>query len=214
MINGAEAMVQCLKAEGVTRIFGIPGVAIAPFYEALYKMKYSLEAVFDRNLNKDDSSIMKAVILGDKSFMDEETRELLNWTVKFDYIEEDKPYTFECSWWEFIKAINEKIAEATSSDDKKLGYFFCKPKEKNSTTIDEERFVGKVVFYLWNDVFKDEENPIFKVTEGKGEPSFDAFYKEDEEGETIVDTLALRTFMHKVFGENKDLYTEIAKSEE
>ena len=36
MINGAEAMVQCLKAEGVTRIFGIPGVAIAPFYEALY----------------------------------------------------------------------------------------------------------------------------------------------------------------------------------
>ena len=35
MINGAEAMVQCLKAEGVTRIFGIPGVAIAPFYEAL-----------------------------------------------------------------------------------------------------------------------------------------------------------------------------------
>ena len=35
-MNGAEAMVQCLIEEGVTTIFGIPGVAIAPFYEALY----------------------------------------------------------------------------------------------------------------------------------------------------------------------------------
>ena len=145
---------------------------------------------------------------------DEATRELLNWMVKFDYKEDDKPFTFECSWWDFIKAINEKIAEATSSDDKKLGYFFCKPKDKNSTTIDEERFVGKVVFYLWNDVFKDEENPIFKVNEGKGEPSFDAFYKEDELGKTVVDTAALRKFMLNVFGENKDQYTETEKSEE
>ena len=146
---------------------------------------------------------------------DEATRELLNWMVKFDYKEDDKPFTFECSWWDFIKAINEKIAEATSSDDKKLGYFFCKPKDKNSTTIDEEQFVGKVVFYLWNDVFKDEENPIFKVNEGKGKPSFDAFYKkEDEAGKTIVDTATLRKFMHNVFSENKDQYTETEKSEE
>lgn len=145
---------------------------------------------------------------------DEATRELLNWMVKFDYKEDDKPFTFECSWWDFIKAINEKIAEATNSDDKKLGYFFCKPKDKNSTIIDEDRFVGKVVFYLWNDVFKDEDNPIFKVNEGKGEPSFDAFFKEDEVGKTVVDTAALRKLMHNVFGENKDQYTETEKSEE
>lgn len=37
MMNGAQAMAACLKAEGVERIFGIPGVAIAPFYEALYQ---------------------------------------------------------------------------------------------------------------------------------------------------------------------------------
>jgi len=35
-MNGAEAMIQCLQAEGITKIFGYPGVAIAPFYEALY----------------------------------------------------------------------------------------------------------------------------------------------------------------------------------
>jgi len=36
MITGAEAMARCLEAEGITKIFGYPGVAIAPFYEALY----------------------------------------------------------------------------------------------------------------------------------------------------------------------------------
>ncbi|MBR3165709.1 MAG: biosynthetic-type acetolactate synthase large subunit [Lachnospiraceae bacterium] len=36
-MNGAQAMVECLKLEGVTKIFGIPGVAIAPFYDAVYQ---------------------------------------------------------------------------------------------------------------------------------------------------------------------------------
>jgi len=35
-MTGAEAMVKCLEAEGISRIFGYPGVAIAPFYEGLY----------------------------------------------------------------------------------------------------------------------------------------------------------------------------------
>lgn len=34
-MNGAEAMVKCLAAEGITRIFGYPGVAISPFLDAL-----------------------------------------------------------------------------------------------------------------------------------------------------------------------------------
>ncbi|MCK8620936.1 hypothetical protein [Prevotella sp. E13-27] len=142
---------------------------------------------------------------------DSETKELLNWVVKFDYEKDNKPYAFECSWWQFILAINEKIANATSSDDKKLGYFFCKPKTQDCKEIDAERFVGKVVFYLWNDVFKDEDNTIFKVVEGKGDPSFDTFYTEDDNGKIIADTKALRAFMHNVFGEQSELYTETAK---
>ena len=35
-MNGAEAIIKCLELEGITTIFGYPGVAIAPFYEALY----------------------------------------------------------------------------------------------------------------------------------------------------------------------------------
>lgn len=145
---------------------------------------------------------------------DAETKELLNWIVKFKYEDEGNTLAFECSWWEFIQAINEKIAEANSSDDKKLGYFFCKPKAKGGKEIDSKTFVGKVVFYLWNDVFKEEENPIFKVIDGKNNPSFDDFYKEDEKGMTVVDTNALRVFMHNVFGEQSRLYTETELSTE
>ena len=36
-MNGAEAMVKCLEMEGITKVFGYPGVAIAPFYEGLYQ---------------------------------------------------------------------------------------------------------------------------------------------------------------------------------
>lgn len=58
------------------------------------------------------------------------------------------------SWWQFLEAINGKILETTDSADKQLGYFFCKPSDG---IIDEDTLVGKVLFYLWNDVFKISE---------------------------------------------------------
>lgn len=36
MLSGAEAMVKCLEEEGVELVFGYPGAAICPFYDALY----------------------------------------------------------------------------------------------------------------------------------------------------------------------------------
>ena len=35
-MNGAQAMIKCLEAEGIELIFGYPGVAIAPFYFFFY----------------------------------------------------------------------------------------------------------------------------------------------------------------------------------
>ncbi|HRZ74657.1 MAG TPA: thiamine pyrophosphate-binding protein, partial [Flavobacterium sp.] len=35
-ITGAEAVIQSLKAEGVKTIFGYPGGAIMPIYDALF----------------------------------------------------------------------------------------------------------------------------------------------------------------------------------
>lgn len=34
-MNGADAMIKCLEAEGVTTVFGYPGVAICPFYNSI-----------------------------------------------------------------------------------------------------------------------------------------------------------------------------------
>ena len=106
---------------------------------------------------------------------------------------------YSCDWWKFIQEINKKIATATSSDDKKLGYYFCKAKN-NTTCIDEKLFVSKVIFYLWNDVFKDNDNSIFKVTESSGEPSFDDFYQE-KNGEIVPNSSAVKQFLINVVGD-------------
>ena len=34
-ITAAQAMVRCLEAEGISVVFGLPGAAICPFYDAL-----------------------------------------------------------------------------------------------------------------------------------------------------------------------------------
>lgn len=43
---GADAMVKCLEEEGVTAVFGYPGVAICPFYNSIYES--SIESILVR----------------------------------------------------------------------------------------------------------------------------------------------------------------------
>ena len=93
-------------------------------------------------------------------------------------------------WWDFLERINREIGATTNSEDKKLGYFFCKAKEGR---ISAETFVGKVVFYLWNDVFKDYElsNSFFDDGEG-GKLTFDKFYfVEDNETRIAEESISL-----------------------
>lgn len=54
------------------------------------------------------------------------------------------------SWIVFLKNINERIYNATDSEDKQMGNFFI------THDVDEDEFVDKVMFYLWNDVCKEE----------------------------------------------------------
>jgi hypothetical protein len=73
-------------------------------------------------------------------------------------------------WWQFVSAINAQIEGGEiQQEDKKLGYFFAKTSDGK---ISAETFVSKVLFYLYNDVFKD-----FGLDEG--------FFK-DEDGETMT----------------------------
>lgn len=91
------------------------------------------------------------------------------------------------SWSDFLEKINEKIGSTTSSEDKKLGFYFCKACKNE---ISADRFVSKVLFYIYNDVFKDYgyEDPMFK-NEGKVMP-FQSFYNTDGSvNETVVDIL-------------------------
>ncbi len=93
----------------------------------------------------------------------------LDWEIAIDSEKYD--------WWKFIKTVNKHIFGTTNSEDKQLGFFFCKAKDN---IIDAETFVGKVIFYLWNDVFKDYgfDDPIFVDKEDVTNPklSFDKFY--------------------------------------
>ena len=88
-------------------------------------------------------------------------------------------------WWQFLEKINEKIGSTTNSEDKKLGYFFCKAQDG---VISAKTFVGKVIFYLWNDVFKDYEfgDAIFNDEDGS-KLSFDKFYTSEGTKYEIVE---------------------------
>lgn len=101
------------------------------------------------------------------------------------------------SWWSFLDKINAEIADTTQSEDKKLGFFFCKAEGEK---ISEDKFVDKVIFYLWNDVFKDYgfEREIFKdSTDGK-ELSFAKFYKSDINGNAIIQKDKVELFLNNL----------------
>jgi hypothetical protein len=57
------------------------------------------------------------------------------------------------SWRSFIELVNEKIKIVTESEDKFLGQFFVKSYDN---TISEKTFKSKILFYIWNDILKDE----------------------------------------------------------
>ncbi len=56
----------------------------------------------------------------------------------------------EYLWVDFLKKVNEKIYDVTNSEDKQMGNFFIKK------SVNAEEFVNKVMFYLWNEVCKEE----------------------------------------------------------
>lgn len=88
-------------------------------------------------------------------------------------------------WWAFLEKINSVICDTTSSEDKKLGYFFAKA--DGNGVISADKFVGKVAFYLWNDVFKDYgfDKDIFKGD--KGEPiAFQKFFLADGKANEVM----------------------------
>jgi len=88
------------------------------------------------------------------------------------------------SWVSFQKEINRRIFEATSSEDKMLGDYFVNP---SNGIITEKMLLNKILFYLWNDVCKDGEGDIFKVSETE-DISFSELY-DDGGKQKLVDMM-------------------------
>ena len=89
--------------------------------------------------------------------------------INYEELEDNKSSKFKVqlsetesfSWLSFIKSVNSVIKQNDNLGmDKCLGNYFIKP---TTEEIDIETFINKAIFYLWNDVFKDEmeENNIF-----------------------------------------------------
>lgn len=104
------------------------------------------------------------------------SKKKLNWTI--DFSDENTEGKNQIDWWLFIRSINELVETTTGSEDKKLGYFFCKANADGK--ISSETFLSKVIFYLWNDVFRDYgfNSDVFKLLSDKA-IKFHQFYNAD-----------------------------------
>lgn len=84
----------------------------------------------------------------------------------------------EYLWVDFLKIVNDRIYDVTKSEDKQMGNFFIKK------SIDANEFVGKVMFYLWNEVCKEEfgtqRNFFRRGKDGKTEFKFTDLFGTDQ----------------------------------
>ena len=131
----------------------------------------------------------------------------LGWKVEIDD-------THSVDWWKFLQKINAVIYSLTSSEDKQLGYFFCQPDKEDNVTISKNLFIGKVIFYLWNEIFKDY---AFEHDVCKKENKSDTLYFADfYDGKNVIKQTALVTFFKhldenqpKIDGKDVKLIEEI-----
>jgi hypothetical protein len=126
------------------------------------KMKLPLNLNILATMNTSDQSLFP---------MDSAFKRRWNWEyipINYDKSEENPSSNYQVvvsdsisfSWLEFIKKVNTLIKENPNLGmDKCIGNYFIKAKD-NSITLEE--FINKAIFYLWNDVFKDEDDHIFE----------------------------------------------------
>lgn len=124
----------------------------------------------------------------------------ISYDVRVKYIVTDEKNKIGYNWWEFLQKINSKILDVTKSEDKQLGFWFT----GESQTISISSFVNKVLFYLWNDVFKDyhDSNSPF------GELTFQQFY-----GNAGIDDEKVKKFINNLgLTEESNVYLKIEEN--
>ncbi len=104
----------------------------------------------------------------------------------------------EFKWIDFMKEINKHIEQPHIGMDKCLGNYFIQPDK--GAKIDFKDFVNKVIFYLWNDVFKDEENEIFK------DVTYHKFFPVENNGRTEL--LKILDYLEVKYNQQAEQQTE------
>ncbi|OYU81413.1 MAG: hypothetical protein CFE23_04825 [Flavobacterium sp. BFFFF1] len=88
-------------------------------------------------------------------------------------------------WIDFIGKANEHIKRNPNlGSDKCIGNYFIKP---NQIQISLEEFINKAIFYLWIDVFKDEEDSIFEQVASR--TSYEDFFPIASNGKSNLEKL-------------------------
>lgn len=117
---------------------------------------------------------------------------------KFQIVIGDSMYM----WLDFLKKVNADIDETTHSEDKQMGEFFIKPKS-DDLKIAFNEFRSKVLFYLWDSVYKDEteRQAVFHFPYGDGDDkiksvTFQSLFGKD--AEAIVNKIMENLKVEKV----------------
>lgn len=108
-------------------------------------------------------------------------------------------------WIDFIKIINKThiASEPNLGMDKCIGNYFVKPEDGDNISL--KQFINKVIFYLWNDVFKDEDNAVFEENS-----SYEDFFPITTKGLQKVTELFERIGLEKIKKITEEESTNIA----
>lgn len=148
-----------------------------PYMHDVFAAKYETERFFEKIALPPNLYIYATMNTSDQSLypMDSAFKRRWDWEyVPIDYEKAKETYieldgATRYNWGDFIENINAKILAVTQSEDKQLGNYFVKT--ATDTPIPFTVFRGKVLFYLWSEVFKDENETetIFKYENAEGE---------------------------------------------
>jgi hypothetical protein len=148
--------------------------------ESFFEENYQAEDCFSKIALPQNLLIYATMNTSDQSLfpMDSAFKRRWDWEyVPINYekanemtIQLDETTTY--NWGDFIKRINEKIYDITQSEDKQLGNYFVKTNDNQLISLDV--FRSKVMFYLWSEIFKEENeaDTIFKYGENGEHKTF------------------------------------------
>ena len=141
---------------------------------------------YSKMLLPNNLSILATMNTSDQSLfpMDSAFKRRWDWQyVPIDYEDAKNNLTIDIgkgyNWGDFIVKVNQQVKEHTQSEDKQIGNRFVSP---SNGKISAEQFVSKVLFYLWTEIYKDEQgtgNTIFINPSNDGELTFGDFFRVD-----------------------------------